>query len=356
MATVPQILNASDQAEARKLYNAIHETHPGLERLALFRAVAECADKPTFIIGPSGTGKTMTQKWLRSNIKRQLIEWGAVGISTFKTYNERLQAEPTSILIEDLSVAKNLDIMIKTAFFLTHMTYEKRLVREVQPFPIAVHHFSGSCQIDFQPFILAAMTLETEWETDIKDKSLRWYHLRMPLEAHLQPPTNPPKHILTLRYLDSNKTTFSDGLKRLKDYHAMLHNFRHEFTEGRAEEHADDLLRALALVNGRKEVRKSDVALLEHLSRNFRVEMEIFEKRHLEGRRHLNPDILPILGMMATYRSYPVDKVMLHFQVKRTQIYNILNGVSDYVRTTGKTSSIIPTDYTKNLLRELGEW
>lgn len=355
MTTFLQAIDHPSQLETRRLINGIRETHPNLEKLCLVRALCDISNKTLFTIGTSGGGKTVSQKWLKSCIRRQLIEFQAVGISSFKAYNDRMQAEPSTILIEDLSVAKTIDIMIKTAFFLTHMAFEHRLVRPIQPYPIEIYKFDGSVQIDMQPYIFTHMTMETEFETDIKDKAIRWYHLRMPLEAHIQPSSTPPSFKMSWKYTQDVNVKTPDGLTKLANYRAMLHNFLHAYTEGRAREHALDLLKALAILNNRKEIHKTDVLVLEHLSRNFRVELEIFQKAHLEGVRVVNPDILPILSILSTYKAYEVSKLMLHFQVKRTQIYNILNGISDYVLTTGKNSSIIATEYTKNLLKELGE-
>ena len=316
--------------------------------------LCDIANRTLFVIGVSGSGKSTAYKWLKKNVKRQIVDLHSVGISTLAKFGNTLQSNPTTILIEDLSVAKTEDMMIKTAFFITHLTYDKRLIRIIMPYPIEIHNFVGSAIINFQPYILEAMFKQREWETDIRDKAIRYYHLYLPLEQFIKPPSELPTYRVKYSYVDEVSFSFDIKSEWLSIYRKALQNFRHEFTEARAREHLNALLKANAILNERNKLTKADLIIIERLSRIFKLELEIFEKEHLEGKRTLNVDLLPILSVLATYSSYPISKLMLHFQVRRSQIYNILNTLSEYVLTYNSPSRIIPTDYTKQLLKEIG--
>lgn len=345
---------AKNSPITHQLFTSITQTHPNLENLALTMTLCDIANKSLFVIGTSGTGKSTAIRWLEKNITRQTVKLGAIGISSFKGLGEQLENTPTSILIEDLSVAKTTDILIKTAFFLTHLTYDHKVIRPVQPYPIAIYNFTGSSIMCMQPYIFRKMLREAEFETDIRDKAIRYYHLYLPLEEYLKPSHILPNIKIQYKYLNTENINIPNEITTHALYQKALDNFLHEFTHSRAEEHLTDLLKAHALLNHKTKVDISDIAIIEHLSRNFKLELEIFSKKHLEGERYLDVDILPLLTIFTTYTKYPIKKLMLHYQVKKTRIYNILNNLSDYVLTKGNPSAVIPTDYTLELLKEIG--
>jgi hypothetical protein len=216
-----------------------------------------------------------------------------------------------------------------------------------------IYGFSGSAIMNAQPLILRRVLRASEFETDIRDKVIRYYHIRRPIKVELEPPSD------NVDYNYLYKTmTISDDLAKSKLMRNGLELFRYEFSRARCKEHFYALVSASASINGRKEVDEADLWLVNELCKCFYLETELFSKRDLEGERQLDVNILVLLSVIATYKSYPFIDAMADFQIKQSRLYEILKDNERYVGIIKNRDKkyIVPTKAGKDLLKMIGEW
>ena len=130
-----------------------------------------------------------------------------------------------------------------------------------------------------QPLILKRILQAPEFETDIRDKVIRYYHLYRVKSTNTSIPVSATKW----RY-GWKMVSFPVELMKSAFYKHGIRNFHHEFSSGRSVEHFVALCKASAAVNERTEVEIADMWLVGRITRCFYLETEIFNKLGL-GRR-----------------------------------------------------------------------
>jgi len=335
------------------VYQKVEETHKGCGKLALMEILCDAGNRSMLVVGSSGTGKSAIMKWLRDIISRDKIILDAVTVAGLRYLQKELTGRTCSVLIDDISKGGTEYSQVMTVCSMGELVYSGFVRKYTGTLQLEIEGFRGSVIMNAQPLILKRILRASEFETDIRDKVIRFYHIRRPISVKLAPPSDNLKY--GYDYTDVN--VGSDILMSdLWEYGQKI--FRYEFSKARAEEHYEALIRASALVNGRTNVEEADLWLVNELTKCFVLETEIFSKEDLEGERRLDVNILPLLSVLSTFKSYPIENLLTDFQVKRSRLYDILSDNSNYV-TKVKNSGrevIVPTSAGKELLKAMGEW
>lgn len=330
------------------IYEAVENSHPGCGRLACFELLCDIADEALLVVASSGTGKSSVMKWLGNNVSRPKLLLDAVTVSGLGKLAKLLTASNHTILIDDLSKGGTSYSQLMTVTCLGELCYTGYIYKYTQSLQLEIEGFSGSVIMNAQPLILKRLLLAPEFETDIRDKVIRYYHIPRPVKPVLQPPSIKVNYGYGTNKIGIPKTV--NGGHIWKD---AINLFRYEFSAARAKEHLTKLSRACARFEGRDNVDTADVWFVRELARGFILENEIFIKRDLEGARVLDVNVLPLLSMISTYGVLTVDDIAFEFQVRKRRVYEILKENADYVFV--KDNSIFLTDYGRNLLKAIGE-
>jgi len=337
------------QKKSSEVYNKVEETHPKLGRLALLEILCDIANKCVMVVGTSGTGKSAILKFLQNQISREKLLLDAVTVSGLKYIQEKISNKNMSILVDDISKGGTEYVQVMTVTTLGELSYTGHVVKITQNYHINVQNFKGSVIINGQPLIVKRILRAPEFETDIRDKVIRYYHLPRPLNPTLFPPRNDIIYNYGIEKVKIPQEILSSPI-----YNKALENFLHEFTKARATQHLNDLIRASALLEDKLTADEKDVETVEYLSRNFYLEREIFSKRNLEGPRKLDVNIIPLLSIIATYKTRKIEDIENEFQVKRHRVYEIVKEFEHIAQFKDKV--LIPTRYTIDLLKNMGEW
>jgi len=359
-AVMPQNINfdfktniiEKEHEKTFQIIRDVEKTHYGLGRLALMEILCDIAEKTLLVIGSAGTGKSTVMKAVERIIPRGTFKVDSLTVSGLRHFQQKLNSANLTILVDDLSKAGTQYSESMTLVTLAELVYSGYFVKATSSFKIEIYGFSGSAIVNMQPVILKKCTSASEWESDIRDKTIRWYHLRFPVNYV----PKPPKITVDYDYKNLEDVELSAEITNSVLYQKLVSNFLHQHTFTRAYQHANDMLRAIAVLNDRDRVSWTDVVVLEWLTRNLRLEPYLFTKQHLEGARVLDPDILPLLGLCATYGEFSIHQLMVMFQVAERTAYDIVRKHNNIVLLREKESTVVPSPETIELLRDCGEW
>jgi len=342
------------KVEAVKMvYDAVERTHPGCGKLALMEILCDAGNRTLLVVGSSGTGKSSILKFINSVIQRDKLFLDAVTVAGLRYIQKQLTNRTCSVLIDDLSKGGTEYSQVMTVCAMGELVYSGFVRKYTGTLQLEIENFHGSCIMNAQPLILKRILNAPEFETDIRDKVIRFYHIRRPIKVSLAPPSD------TIRY-GYNHSDISVGpdIMHSKLWREGVEQFRYEFSKARAEEHYTALIRASALINGRPNVEQADLWLVNELTKCFVLEAEIFSKYDLEGERRLDVNILPLFSVLSTYKKYKIKDLMTDFQVKERRIQEIIEENKEYVAKVKNKGEyyLVPTSLGIELLRKIGEW
>lgn len=345
---------ANDLAEVKSLQTQIETNDAGLSDLAIMSGLCDIGNRTLLVIGISGTGKSTVAYWIRSRIKRNVIMEHGITTNGLKQYIEQLDNNSTSIIVEDLSRSGSGYMQINTIAVLAGLVYTGEISKHNATLALKITNMRGSALIYGQPLIMKKLVQVPEFESDISDKTLRYYHLVKPSVPR---PEADPQHPTIAESkgkwesIDRKRVDF-DAASAKKYWDKIIDNLTCEVSLARAIEHAQALIKASALMNGRTKTIEADAYLVWALTCNARIEEAIYSKQSLEGVRYLDEDLLPLLTVLASIKSPNVKDISKAFRLKQSQTYEILKRLGTWVQLNG--GKLYATKDTKKLLREMG--
>jgi hypothetical protein len=199
----------------------------------------------------------------------------------------------------------------------------------------SIENFQGSILIGIQPKILTELLIAPEWESTVRDKVLRYYHLKRP--------TSPDLHFPTFTLRKGDISTVNDFIPDTKspDWKTLMELLTMEFSKARAFEHLTDLLKASACLDNRKDVNNSDYNLLKSVLKTFAYEIITTSKEELEGEIKLNSTLLLLLVEYYTYNGqYTLAQVATDYKISIHQAYRIMQNQNGYWQQISKSPTI----------------
>ncbi len=341
-----------DLEKSIKVYEEVEKTHKGLGKLALFEVLSDIANRCILVVGCSGTGKSVISNMLYEKINRSKLKIDAITVSGLRRIAKVLNFNTCTVVVDDLSKGQTEYSQIATVSVFSSLCYSHEITKFTGQLELQILGFHGSAIINLQPLLLRKIARLPEFETDIKNKTIRYYHLHFPVEENI----NPPNISTTWKYLNDFNLKFEDKVTKSQYYRLAFENFMHEHDRARAKEHLIAYLNASAWLNERDKITKADTWLIYQISKNFKIEPYIMIKDNLEGRRKIDPNLLPLLSAIATWKTPRIRDLMFRFGLKKTRLYEIIRELTDYVLLVKNKGIVIPTKETKQLLKEIGEW
>jgi len=336
----------------KNIYETVNKSHPSLGKLALMEVLSDIANKCLLVVGCSGTGKSAITKALEQKVRRHTLYVDAVTVQGLAKISKQLSNANITILVDDLSKGQTQYSQLATVLVFSELTYTGFYRKLTGSLVLEIFGFKGSAIINLQPLLLKKIIASPEFETDVRDKAIRYYHLHFPQQVNLNIP-NIPIEIPSLEVRDYN---IPEKVLKSELYKKALDNFEHEFTKARAREHLRHYLTASAKLNKRETITLADCWLIGELSKNFRLEMELFSKSDLEGERRLDVNVIPLLTALNTWKTPTIRDLCYRFSLKETRVRQIIEELHEYARQVKGHSKIFPTVEAKQLLQELGEW
>ena len=351
MLNIPE--NCQDQLKTLlQLYNHVEKTHEGCGKLAVFEVLADASNSSALIISSSGTGKSAVMKMISDNVHRDKMVLDSITVAGLKHIAKKLAHSNYSIFVDDISKGGTEYSQVATVTSLGELVYSGFTTKYNASLNLNIEGFRGSAMMNAQPLMLKRILRADEFETDIRDKVFRFYHLHQPKKVVLEPPKDPINY-----HYDYYTVNMPSGLYMSKIWRETVKLFQIEFKKARAEEHLTAIIKASALINDRTSVEQADIYLVNALCGCFYIETELFNKKDLEGERLLDVNIIPLLSFIVTWGEVTLEQIMIETQVKRSRLYEILQMNRQWVRLIKEKNQqlMIPTPACKQLLKDMGE-
>lgn len=330
------------------LQKDIDSTYQGLGSLIAVNAVAVKARKFVLNVSPSGCGKSTAMEYMAQNMPDSWCPT-SLSISSLVNKADKLTSFRSMIGIDDIATIQTDYGRKTTITTLSALCYTHRVEPSMVGFDFAIEDFHGSAIVGIQPTILKDLILHPEWDASIKDKALRYYHLQRPIN----PIIGLPKVKLN-KGIDFESVNFEPDVND-KNWQRLYEIGTYQWSRARAKEHMIDLLKAVAALNNRKTVDKSDFRVLIKLLKPMAIEVIAVNKDELEGDRILDKNLILLLTEYYSYGGeFSLAHVSQDFSTKLAQTYKIMQHQNGNWRQVSKS----PTIYrpSKALLEELREF
>jgi hypothetical protein len=310
----------------RNLIAEINETHVGLGELVAMCQLAVTAHKALLIISPSGCGKSTAMKYVGLAYTDDVIKLISTSRAGLGKIADELTNSEKTIIVEDLSTTTTSYARETTMTALSAICYDHEInsVMGGEDGQYKIDNFHGSALIGIQPKLLKELLCSVVWETTIKDKVIRYYHLRRPIEPNLKYPT-----FMLKDDADISKVADFEPDKKDPLWLGLLRIGYTQFSRARAKEHIVDLLKANAALDSRIEVEQQDFEMLAALLKPLVFEVIAMTKLELEGELILDDNLLLLLTEYFSYGGQvSLTQIATDHQVTLQQCYRIMRSES----------------------------
>lgn len=326
---------------------AVEHTHNGLGQACMAALISAKARKCFLLVAPPGTGKSTITDSILNNFKPS-ISRDAGSMAGFRHIAAMLTNLEGTIVVDDIAILGSTYAMLSTISAYAALTYTHNLSRDMADSHYQISDFHAGVVMNVQPIVLKHIVPSPVWEANIKDKTIRYYHLYRP-----QHPTIEKVQYEIGKHLPLAKVAFN-GIadKYMRD---IEDTFSPQWSISRVNQHVQDLLKAIAALDESPEVRNQDVELLLRVFAPLKLEKYAMFKRDLEEGREFNATLILLLTELASYGKFELSRIQRNYEVSQSTAYAILNKYKQYVDITNKTPTYyVASELAKKIFADIG--
>jgi len=333
-----------------QLYSVIgdvEKTHSGLGNALAFSIICVKARMCLLNVAPSGTGKSVITNTLKQCFT-DCVRLDSVTRSGLKDFKDRFTNFWGLVTVDDMAKVDSLYSRKHTITSFAELCYSHDISKHTMTVTIEIDGFFGSAVINIQPVILAELVNDAEWEAVTQDKTVRYYHLYRP-----QKPVSALPEVavdwgisLDLVHRPRHDYRLYEKLEKIASI---------QWSDARAMEHLDTLLRATAALDRRQDVRAEDFQLLHRLMKPMTIERYIFQKFGFETSRVMSTNLLAVLVEFASWKNLNLERIARDYKVTPTTAYRLLTEIKDWFEPSEAMSKrLVPKKELVRVLKEAG--
>jgi len=333
-----------------KLVKEVDKTHPGLGKMIAWNVLAAKAKKCLLNIAPANCGKSTATDTVWRELRGITRKYTSMTLAGLRQIAGDLKGFAGHIIIDDLGTEKSYWSRTSTVTVLANLVYTGYVYKVTQQYVIEITDFQGSAAINIQPILMRQLVQDDDWIAVVRDKTIRYYHLKWPRQ-HCRDP--PKVHIDWGTPLKDVKFQPRKG----KAWYQLLAYGLVQWSHGRCNEHIPDLLRACAALDNRERVNKEDYEVLTKLMKPLTIERYIIESYGLEVGRNFLDDVFCLLIELATDPEVPIETICEDYKVSPKTIERIVQDKSEWFWIKKNSPRrLCPTDFTREVLRLAGAY
>jgi hypothetical protein len=248
----------------RELWRAVERRHRGLGQLVLSSVLSAYARRTLLVVAMSGSGKSTAGSVLEQVVP-DVASMDTLTIPGLKKFLDTRGSIPSVLLVDDLAKTPYPLTRMNTLVTVSELVYSGWVSRHVWKESFELTGVKTSGIINVQPKVLASIVPLPEWTATLRDKTIRYWHFRLPSEfrphVEVEYPQLPP---------------IPDELPPLKVSERHLGEVAEwghvQWTPGRARLHVSQLARAHAFLAGKPKATLSDVQAVLRIFAPIRLE------------------------------------------------------------------------------------
>lgn len=323
----------------------VNKTHKGLGRFLCFNLLCAYANQCVLNVAVAGIGKSTCTWTLKELFKKNVILLDSITRSGFKYISDDLCGFDGVVIIDDLGKVDTQYSRMATVSSFAELVYSHFIKKMTYTIEIEINDFKGAALMNIQPVLMELLTNRPEWEAVIRDKTIRYYHLQRPIDPRrFHPRLTVPKR----KQLGSIKYETEPS----SQYFELIKIGLTQWSYARTIEHIEDLLRAAAMLNGKKAVTLEDMEVVKYIIEPMMLERWLFKKFAFESHIHFDDDGMCILTELASFPKVTINQVCTDFKVTPQTCYSLLKNVDQWAFS--KNGIVEPTNLACEILEEVG--
>ena len=325
----------------------IESTHSGLGKAVAMAILCIKARQCLIMVAPSGCGKSVITDAIKI-AHPNAVALLSITRAKLKDYAEVFSNFFGVVLMDDMAGAGSMYERKDTIAAFCQLCYSHTVSKHTFVSDFEIVNFFGAAVMNIQPALLAEVYQYPEWEGLIQEKTLRYYHLYRPTKPNS---TKPDIKIDWGIDLDLVHTPRHD----YKLYPTLWGIACIQWSDARALEHLDVLLKSLAALDRRQDVNNNDLILLHKLIKPMTVERYVFSKSGFETGRWMNNNLCAVLVEFASWKDINIDRISRDYKVSPSTVYRLLAEIKEwFVDSQVKSKMLIPKPELKKVLKEAG--
>jgi len=322
-------------------------THQGLGKAVAMAILCIKARQCLLMVAPSGCGKSVMTDALKS-AHPQAVPLLSITRARLTDYADTFSNFFGVVLMDDMAGAGSPYERKDTITAFTQLCYSHTLSKHTWTSNFEIVNFFGAAVMNIQPALLAEVYAYPEWDGIIQDKTLRYYHLYRPVKPNLAKPDISVDWGIDLDLVHQPRHDYK--LYKTLDTIASI-----QWSDSRAYEYLDILLKAVAALDRRQDVNNNDLMLLHKLMKPMTVERHVFVKSGFETGRWMNTNLAAVLVEFASWKDINIDRICRDYKISASTAYRLLSEIKEWFADSQvKSKMLVPKQELTKVLREAG--
>lgn len=326
----------------------IEKTHIGLGKAVAMTILCIKARQCLLLVAPSGCGKSVITDMV-AELHPDSVKMLSITKARLTSYKDVFSNFFGVVLMDDIAGAGSMYERKETIVAFSQLCYSHFISKHTFVSDFEISNFHGAAVMNTQPALLAEVYTYPEWEGLIQEKTLRYYHLYRPVKPNQEKPKLVMKWGIDIDLVHKPRHDYK--------LYPTLHNIATiQWSDSRALEHLDMLLRSVAALDERQDVNNNDLILLHTLMKPMTVERHIFQKSGFETGRWMDTNLAAVLVEYASWKkNINIDRIARDYKISPSTVYRLLSQISEwFVEGETKSKMLIPKPALKNVLKEAG--
>lgn len=329
------------------IIESVEKTHVGLGKAIAFSVLCIKAKQCLLLVAPSGCGKSVITDALGIAHPTSL-RLLSITRARLADYTDKLSNFYGVVLMDDIAGAGSVYERKDTISAFCQLCYSHFISKHTWTCSYEITNFHGAAIMNIQPALLAEVYEYPEWEGLIQEKTLRYYHLYRPTKPNQEKPNVKIDWGVDIDLVHKPKHGF-------KLYESILAIASVQWSDSRALEHVDNLLRSIAALDRRQDINNEDLRLLYKLMKPMTVERHIFRKSGFETGRWMDTNLAAVLVEFASWKNVNIDRIARDYKVSPATVYRLLLEIKEwFVESQTKAKMLIPKKELNQVLKEAG--
>lgn len=325
----------------------VESTHKGLGNAVAFTILCVKARQCLLIVSPSGCGKSVMTDIIAKG-HPNAYQMLSITKAKLADYKDTFTNFYGVVCMDDIAAAGSLYERKETLIAFAVLCYSHAISKHTWVSDFDITNFHGSAVLNIQPAILAEIYEYPEWESLLREKTLRYYHLYRPTAPCQDKPDVEIDWGIDLDEVHRPRHDY-------KLYDTLFNTCSIQWSDARTLEHLDTLLKTVAALDNRLDVNNNDLILLHKLIKPMTIERYVMHKTGFEVGRWMDTNLAAVLVEFASWKDINVDRIARDYKISPKTVYKLLAGISEwFVEDKVKSKTLVPRPELKRILKEAG--